>query len=218
MWMECSCIFESWNYYLTNSLIHMFETRLVSRTNKSFVSLLRISPCVCYRHPQQFVDLDTFLILWPTAVWGLTHVWFCDPQQYGDWHTFDSVTHSSMGTDTFDYVIHSSKETDTILILWPTAVWGTDTLLILWPTAVWGTDTCLWPTAVWGLTHIWLCDPQQYGDWHTFGSVAHSSMGTHTRWRQHYRHDPRLFHAHFKPLFWTSISKLSLNVKALWLL
>jgi hypothetical protein len=54
---------------------------------------------------------DTRLILWLTAVWGLTHVWFCDSQQYGYWHTFDSVTHSSMGSDTR-------------LILWLTAVWG----------------------------------------------------------------------------------------------
>ena len=154
MGMECFWMLESWNYSLTNSLIHMFEPRLVARTNKSFFR--------CYISVQAFdtVTLSgsetdtrvilwptaewglTLLILWPTAEWGLTHFWFCDPQQNGDWHTFDSVTHNRMGTDT---------------------------LLIPWP------------TTEWGLTHVWLCDPQHYGDWHTFDSVTHNRMGTDTR-------------------------------------
>jgi hypothetical protein len=168
------------NYSLTNSLIHMYELGLVSRTNKSFFLVTFQSMC---------------MIPSPTAVRGLTHVWFCDPQQYGDYHAIDSV-------------IQRSKGNETRLILRPTAVWGltdffsethssmgTDRLFFWDPQQYgdWltfdsvthssmGTDRLFSEThSSMGTDRLFFWDPQQYGDWHTFDSVTHSSMGTDRR-------------------------------------
>jgi hypothetical protein len=140
---------------------------------------------------------DIGLILLPTAVWVMTHVWLHNPQPYGEWHTCESVTHSSMGTDTR-------------VILWLTTVWGLTHVSDDDPQQYgeWhtcdsvthinmGTDTRVrwWPTVVWGMTHVPFCDPHQYGDWHMCDSVTHSTMGNHTKWQQHYRNGIRWLHA-----------------------